>query len=225
MENKKIENISIRNLNALLSIFSSVDDFRICREKHRTRYREVIKAIVAKGFIRTHAHIANWVQEIVENGELTALTFHEIVEKSPWEWDKTSEYFDRLEEEGIIQYFRDSQGRKMCCLNIDDQKRNRQINNLLVFYKEKKEDALNNFQKSRKFSFEYNKKLCEWQQMRSKIEQLKPKINQATSSSVKKFISNIAKILNNSTEEDLEDNLLDFLKRNPLMIYSIERRC
>ena len=48
-KNETNSDISIRNLNALIALYLAAGDSYINKEKHRIRYRTILKAIVAKG--------------------------------------------------------------------------------------------------------------------------------------------------------------------------------
>ena len=214
---------SLRDLNRVIALILVDGDSRIRIMENRLNYRSVLHKVVSKGFIRTHAIVTNWLIELFENGETTSLTFHEIMDKLPWSWDTTREYFDSLEEEGIVQYSRDSQGRKICTLTIESESRAKQIDNLLKFSKRNETHSLNTISEARKEFAKYNTKLNEWFCMNYKMNDLSSQIKQAPLSTVEKFIETITKIINISKEEDLRLNLLDFLKQYPLLLYSIRK--
>ncbi len=220
-----VENNSdpIRTLNGAIVEILADDDIRIRKKKNIVRYKLVLEEVIAKGFIRTHAIVTNWLLELFEYGELRSLTFHELMEKLPWSWDKTREYFDSLEEIGIVQYSRDSQGRKICILTIDNKYRVRQIKNLLEFYKRNGIDSRITISEVRKEYTKYGRKLNEWFCKKHDVKKLSTKITQASSSTVEKFIHNIFNIINRSEEKELKVNLLVFLKENPLLIHSLKR--
>ncbi len=220
-----VENNSdpIRILNGAIIEILTDDDIRIRKKKNIVRYKLALEEVVAKGFIRTHAIVTNWLLELFKYGELRSLTFHELKEKLPWSWDKTREYFDSLEEISIVNYSRDSQGRKTCSLTIDNEYRARQIKKLLEFYKRSGIDSRITISEIRKEYTKYGRKLNEWFCKKHDVKKLSIKITQASSSTVEKFIHDITNIITRSEEKELKVNLLEFLKKNPLLIRSLKR--
>ncbi|MBD3190372.1 MAG: hypothetical protein GF308_06995 [Candidatus Heimdallarchaeota archaeon] len=76
----------------------------------------LLRKTAAKGFIRTHALLMNWLRELFEEGELKSRPVHELVQELPWGWDQSKKYLDALEANNLISYGRDSSGRKTCQL-------------------------------------------------------------------------------------------------------------
>ncbi len=223
LKKRNHKNDPIVTLNLALATILVDNDFRIRKNKNKKLYRTTIKEFAAKGFIRTHAFITNWLFELFEYGEITSLTFHEIMEKLPWSWDKTREYFDYLEEIGIVQYSRDSSGRKVCILTVDEDYKARQVENLVYLYKKYGAHSQVTISDARKEYLRYNKKLNEWQCKNKKVEKMSTEITQATSSKIDKFIFDVTNIISIAEKNELELNLLTFLKKNPLLIYSLKR--
>jgi len=211
------------NLVMMVSHILVDNDFRIRKKENKKLYRSALKETVTKGFIRTHAFIINWLLELYELGEISPVTFHNIMEKLPWSWDKTREYFDSLEENNIIQYSRDSCGRKTCTLVIKGKNKTRQVENLTNFYKKYEEKSQIPFNDVRNEYLNYYGKLYEWFSKKTEMGKMSSKVKQATSDKTDKFISNIVAIIGKSKKKELESDLLQFLKENPLLIYSLER--
>lgn len=210
-------------LNGAIATILIDNDFRIRKKKNRKLYRLTIKEIVAKGYIRTHAFATNWLMGLFEYGEITSLTFHEIMEKLPWSWDKTREYFDSLEEIGIVQFSRDSFGRKICILTIDKEIRSKQVENLVNLYKKNETHSRVTFSEARKEYLKYYEKLNEWYCKNANVGKMSSKVTQTISNKVDKFIFDVTNIISKAREKELRINLLKFLKRNPLLIHSLKR--
>jgi hypothetical protein len=200
-------------------------DYRIRKKSNRKKYRAALKKLVTKGFIRTHAFINNWLLELFESGEISTLTFHDIIEKLPWSWDKTSEYFDSLEETGMVQYSWDSLGRKTCTLITDVKGRIRQVENMICFYKKYEDHFQMSFFDARKDCFNYHEKLTEWFSKSKELNKISTTVTPVPSSKMDKFIYNLVNLICRSKKEELESELLHFLKQKPLLIYSLERKC
>ena len=214
----------IVNLVMAVSHILVDNDFRIRKKENKKLYRSALKETVAKGFIRTHAFVTNWLLELYELGEISPVTFHDIMEKLPWAWDKTREYFDSLEDIDIMQqYSRDSRGRKTCTLVIDGKNKARQVENLTCYYKKYEEESQKSFNDVRKEYLKYYGKLYEWFSKNAETEKISSKVKQVTNSKIDKFISNIVTIIGKAKKKELGFNLMQFLKQNPLLIYSLER--
>ncbi len=215
-------NDPIVNLVMAVSHVLVDNDYRIRKKKNKKLYRLALKETVAKGFIRTHAFIINWLLELFELGEISPITFHDIKEKLPWSWDKTREYFDSLEEINIAQYSRDSCGRKTCTLVIDGKYKAKQVENLTCYYK-KSECSQLSITDVRKEYLNYYGKLYEWFSKNAEIDKISSKVTQAASNKTDKFTLDLVNIIGKAKKNGLESDLLQFLKENPLLIYSLER--
>ena len=213
----------IVNLVMAVSHILVDNDFRIRKKENKKLYRSALKETVAKGFIRTHAFITNWLLELYKLGEISPVTFHYMIDKLPWAWDTTQEYFDSLEEIDVVQYSRDSCGRKTCTLVIDGKYKARQVENLTCFYKKYEEESQKSFIDIRKEYLKYYGKLYEWFSKNAETEKISSKVTQVTNNKTDKFISNIVTIIGKSKKKELGFNLMQFLKQNPLLIYSLER--
>ena len=145
------------------------------------------------------------------------------MEKLPWSWDKTREYLDSLEEIDIVQYSRDSCGRKICTLVTDGKNRARQVENLICYYKKSEEYSQMSFTDVRRDYLDYYGKLYEWLSKKTETEKMSSKVTQAASNKTDKFIWDLVKIIGKAKKNGLESDLLQFLKENPLLIYSLER--
>jgi len=199
------------------------NDFRIRKKENRKLFRSALKETVAKGFIRTHAFVNNWLLDLFELGEISPATFHDIMKEMPWSWDKTREYIDSLEEIDIVQYSRDSRGRKTCTLVMDGKHKVRQVENLICYYKKSEEHSQMSFIDVRRDYLDYYGKLSEWFSKKTETEKMALKVTQAASNKTDKFIWDLVKIIGKAKKKGLETDLLQFLKENPLLIYSLER--
>ena len=129
----------------------------------------------------------------------------------------------KRQEIDIIQYSRDSCGRKTCTLIIEGKHKARQVENLTCYYKKYEEKSRIPFNDVRKEYLNYYGKLYVWFNKNTETEKMSSKVTQATSSKIEEFISNIVANIGKSKKKELGFNLMQFLKQNPLLIYSLER--
>lgn len=214
---------SLQKMNRIIGILLEKNDVRIEEEENRLLFKEALREIVSKGFIRTHAILSNMLQTFFENGELSPITFHELVDDLPWNWDITRSNFDSLLEEGLVQYSRDSKGQLNCELLVENRFRVRQLDNLQKFYKRENQQPLTTIAELRNSITQYSLRLNEWFKRENQISKLKSEIKQAPSHKLEAFERKLANIIIQSNGEELEATLLTFLKQKPLLQYSLER--
>jgi len=220
----KDENNPVRMLNETIARILTDNDHRIRMKKSRDEFKKTLQIVVGNGFIRTHAIITNWVIELFEQGEVSTKTFHELIEQLPWGWDTTREYIDSLKELGIIRYSRDSQGRKICTLNLEEKTKTKQLMNLVEFYKQNGLVEKMNIKDTRNDYTKYYQKLHEWFSKKQIIEQYSKKIKQAPTSTVDRFKHKVITFICGSKEDELRKNLLEYIREQPLLLRSLERR-
>jgi len=219
MTNRNYEKLdSMDELNLVLSELLVDGDTRIRKKENIEKFRKALQAVTSKGYIRTHALITNWLLELFKQGEVSSKTAHEIVEELPWSWDQATKYLNSLEKAGIVESSRDSHGYKIYSLILKNEKRSKQITNLIEYYKR------NDLAKDEKVEnqIEYFTKLAEWNNKQKIVKQAK-NIKQVGPSETEKFIHELTSLITNTNEEDLPRQLLIFLKKRPLLIRSIER--
>lgn len=219
----KDENDSIRILNGTIAKILVDNDLRIRKRQNREDFKKILQIVVEYGFIRTHTIIANWLIELFEQGEVSTKTFHELIKDLPWSWDTTKEYIDSLKQLGIIRYSRDSQGRKVCSLNLEKETIAKQLMNLVEFYKRKGLVEIMKIMNARGHYIRYYSKLSEWFNKKTTAEQLSKKIIQAPTSTVDRFIHKVTTFICGSKEDELRKNLLELIKKKPLLLRSLER--
>lgn len=129
---KGIENQNLTRLKEEMTHLLAENNYRIDGKKIEETIGFLVRKIAENGFIRTHALLINWLQELFEFGELKSHTFQELIEKLPWGWDQSKKYLDRLEENNLITYSRDSSGRKTCQLLIPNLREENISNQLYV---------------------------------------------------------------------------------------------
>ena len=212
----------IVNLNRIISKLLIKGDNRIRNKKNREEFRNVLQEVASKGFIRTHAFITNSLLELFNQGEISTKTIHDIVKQLPWSWDKTKVYLDSLEQLGMIKYYRDSEGKKTCSLAIDKGNRTRQLTNLLESFK-RNIDVEKVTREIQKVTFNYNLQLSKWYSKQKKKQQAE-NIKQVESSKIESLINDITSIICNTKKDARPARLLELVKKQPLLIRSLEWR-
>ncbi|MBN1328578.1 MAG: hypothetical protein JXA54_03805 [Candidatus Heimdallarchaeota archaeon] len=200
-------------------------DYRIRKKANKERYNNILRTIVGKGLIRTHALLANWLVELQNAGELRAKTIQEMTEQLPWTRDKTREHLDSLEEEGLLQFSRDSKGRKISLLNIEDDKQKvRQLANLLWFFKaypKQSEQILPSFYPE--YSA-YYKSIDKWLLVEKSLVERTRRYEQASEEEMNTFVEQIGSLAFIENTREFERKLLETIKWQPLLLYSLKKR-
>ena len=222
----------IDNLNEKIAVLISSKDLRIRKGVNQDVMKDILKETAPQGFIRTHALISNWLKEFIENGELEQKTMHEIVRDIPWSWDMATQYFDALLENEIIEYSRDSKGKKICffkitSLFINSKSDSTQLSRLFQFFKNNDKDAVIGFNSEiyQNCSTFY----CIRRQLQnviSKIGDIKSKVEQANERQVSYFIDELTRAylkLDYHEEAEPQSRILSVLLKKPLMLYSLKR--
>ena len=160
--------------------------------------------------------------ELFRHGENSSKTLHEIIKQLPWSWDQTKRYFDPLEDIGMIKSSRDSEGQKIYYLDVKKKQRARQLTNLIEYFKQKGLIWEEISEEKSKYH-EYYSKLSEWFDRQKTIQQAK-NLKQVLPSVTEKFIHEITTLIINTQEDDLEQHFVNYLKKRPLLIKSLERR-
>jgi len=222
---RKQKNDWLTELCELIGHLIAEKDYRIRKKKNKELYSNLLRMIVGKGLIRTHAFLANWLVELHNVGELRAKTIHEMIEQLPWTRDKTQEHLDSLEEEGLLQFSRDSNGRKTCLLNIEDDKQKvRQLANLLWFFKaypKQSERILPLFYPE--YSA-YSKSIYEWSHVEKSLAEKTRRYEQASEEEMNTFVKQIGSLAFIENTREFERKLLEMIKWQPLFLYSLKKR-
>ena len=222
----------IDNLNEKIAVLISSKDLRIRKGVNQDVMKDILKETASQGFIRTHALISNWLKEFIEKGVLEQKTMHEIIRDIPWSWDMAIQYFNALLKNDIIEYSRDSKGKKICFFKTtslfnNSKSDSTQLSRLFRFFKDNNKDSVIGFNSEiyQNCSTFY----CIRRQLQdiiSKVGDVKSKIEQANVREVSYFIDELTRAylkLDYHEEVEPQSRILSVLLKKTLMLYSLKR--
>lgn len=227
----KFEKRCIEHLNERLVSLLQMQDYRLEKKRYQKVTRLLIKKIAKKGFLRTHAFFVNWVTELFEDGELSRKSLQEICSELPWSWDQTKKYCDALEENGLLQYTRDSQGRKVCVLNLEyffrDAIKDIPSQELRLFYylKYRKKIPNNHLLHLKKAITNYSTKIAKLKKAKKKIKKMKEEILPAKQHQIEQKADEIANLYWHSVNKkgsSVTKKIESILIKDPSLVFSLD---
>ncbi len=208
-------------------------DYKLVKKNNHRNLSLVIKTIAQKGFIRTHAFLVNWINELFEMGELSSKSLHEIRSALPWSWDQTKKYCDALEESGLLIYSRDATGKKNCCLTLEDFFNNKferiSLQELRLFHclKHQKKIPKSSLVDLKKATRNYYSKLAKYEEKREKLEGEKKRILPANKRSIEQLAEKIASMYWHSKvgkKKGILKNIESLLMEEPSLVFSLKHK-
>ena len=212
-------------LNEFVAQLVATNDHRIRKNEHKLRFKNLLETLLEKNIIQTHAFIVNWLGELLTNGEMKPKTVQDVIRQMPWAWDKSRALLDTKKKEGLLEFTRDSKGRKICIIKIKDGlQKIKQITNLFNFlkgYPEQSGRIVVDFYKEYKA---YNTSLYKWMQNEKALAGKIGRYESASEEELDELIENIGSLAILDTGREFQKRLLDLIKKEPLLLYSLRKR-
>ena len=213
------------DLNEFVAQLVATNDHRIKKNEHKQRHKVLLEILLEKNIVQTHAFIVNWLGELLTSGEMKPKTVQEVISQMPWAWDKSRALLDTKKKEGFLEFTRDSKGRKICIIRIKDGlQKIKQITSLFNFlknYSEQTGQLVVDFYKEYKA---YNTCLYKWMQNEKALAGKIGRYEPASEEALDELIENIGSLAILDTGREFQKRLLDFIKKEPLLLYSLRKR-
>ena len=213
------------DLNEFVAQLVATNDHRIKKNEHKQRHKVLLEILLEKNIVQTHAFIVNWLGELLTSGELKPKTVQEVISQMPWAWDKSRALLDTKKKEGFLEFTRDSKGRKICIIRVKDGlQKIKQITNLFNFlknYSEQTGQLVVDFYKEYRA---YNTSLYKWMQNEKALAGKIGRYEPASEEALDELIENIGSLAILDTGREFQKRLLDFIKKEPLLLYSLRKR-
>lgn len=207
-------------------------DYHMVEKGSRMLVGQLIKTIAQKGFLRTHAFIVNWVEELFKEGELSRKSLQKICSELPWSWDQTKKYCDALEKEGMLTYTRDSTGKKICSLTLeafflgDKTKHSSQLLRLVYFLKHHRRTLpQKQLAQLKGVLTQYYSKVAQLEELKLRIKKAKTWLLPAEEGPLHQLAEEIAKAYwfsrDNSTTVIVK-RVMKLLAQKPALVFSLQ---